>query len=212
MTDICHLTASASDQQLWSRAMYQLLRLLSIDHMAATIEQKAVDVVVVPVLVEQLSGREELESVAAAVALSRLALRHAAAVVDASAVPPLVQLVSSPDDDVRTEAIEALCNVTEGSVAGRDAVVAAAGVLEPLLKAMRESTNIKVLAIGVQLLFTLWSVRPSLPPLVKLAPFVPILASLTSTTEEGDRVRVMGVCGGVVCLGVYRGPRYRCRP
>ncbi|CEM25909.1 unnamed protein product [Vitrella brassicaformis CCMP3155] len=144
--------------------MYQLLRLLSINHMASTMEQKAVDVVVVPVLVEQLSGREELES-----------------------------LVSSPDDDVRTEAIEALCNVTKGSVTGRDAVVAAAGVLEPLLKAMRESSSIKVLARGVQLLFTLWSVRPPLPPLAKLAPFVPILASFTSATDEGDRVRVMGV-------------------
>jgi len=132
-------------------------------------------------------------------------------VVDASAVPPLVQLVSSPDDDVRTAAIAALRSITVGSVARRDAVVAA-GVLEPLLKAMRESSSIKVLARGVQLLFTLWSVRPPLPPLAKLAPFVPILASFTSATDEGDRVRVMGVRGGVVCLGVYRGPRYRCRP
>ncbi|CEM29747.1 unnamed protein product [Vitrella brassicaformis CCMP3155] len=149
-------------------------------------KQKAVDIGLVPVLVEQLNGCEEVQK-PAAFALGVLALDHGdEVVVDAGAVPPLVQLVSSPNDDVRATAIFALCMITKGSATHRDAVVAA-GILQPLLKAMRESTNADVLALGADLLCDVWSVQP-LPPLGKLAPFLPVLVSLIAAPQQDDRV------------------------
>ncbi|CEM14190.1 unnamed protein product [Vitrella brassicaformis CCMP3155] len=190
MADLRNLMASTRDQQqLRTHAMMQLWKLLTIEHLEGAKGQKAVDIGLVPVLVEQLSGCDEVQKIAA-LFLSGLAIHHAEAVVDAGAVLPLVQLVSSPDDDVRTAAIAALRSITVGSVARRDAVVAA-GVLEPLLKAMRESSNSQVLAIGACLLSDLLDVSANSPlpaPLAEFAPFVPILVGLICTTKQDELV------------------------
>ncbi|CEM29132.1 unnamed protein product [Vitrella brassicaformis CCMP3155] len=188
MTDICNMMASASDPQLRAEAMRQLAGLLSIEHIEG-IGQKAVDVGLVPVLVEQLSGCEDLQA-AAGQALSMLAIQNGDAVVNADAVPPLVQLVSSPDDDVRGGGIATLCNITAGSAACRDVVVAA-GIVEPLLKAMRESSNAAVLTVSACLLRNLWIVPENAPlpaPLAELAPFVPVLVGLVAAPQQDDRV------------------------
>ncbi|CEM14166.1 unnamed protein product [Vitrella brassicaformis CCMP3155] len=191
MTDICDLIASASDPQLRIGAIAELLQLLLIEHMAVTIEQKAIDAGVAPVLVEQLSGCEAVEK-PATWALCMLA-RHqagAAAVANAGAIPPLVQLVSSPDDVMRVAAIEALCVATVNSSTRRDAVLAA-GILEPLLKVMRESSNVDVLTGGAYLLCYLLSVSENSPhpvPLAELVPFLPVLVGLIAAPQQDDNV------------------------
>ncbi|CEM29156.1 unnamed protein product [Vitrella brassicaformis CCMP3155] len=191
MTDICNLiaSASASDPQLCISAIGLLPRLLLIEHMAGTIEEKAIDAGLVPVLVEQLSGCDKVQK-PAALALSRLARHHSDLVVDAGAVPPLVQLVSSADDNVRGAAIAALCIITTESSTCRDAVLAA-GVLQPLLKAMRESSNVAVLTGSAYLLCYLWSVSENSPhpvPLAELVPFLPVLVGLIAAPQQDDNV------------------------
>jgi len=162
ISDICHLIASASEPQVRTDVVRQLVQLLSIKRLDGTIEQKAIDAGVLPALVEQLSGCEEVQR-QAALALGELAITHGDLVVDAGAVPPLVQLVSSADDNVRGAAIAALCIITTESSTCRDAVLAA-GVLQPLLKAMRESSVIRVLHLGARLLGILLSVSENSPP------------------------------------------------
>ncbi|CEM14169.1 unnamed protein product [Vitrella brassicaformis CCMP3155] len=212
MTDICHLIASASDPQLRTDVIRQLVRLLSIEHMNGNaIDEKAFSAGVVPVLVEQLrfsltkGPAEEVEGLVAALALGMLGARHATAFVDAGAIPPLVQLVSSPNDYVRLGAVGALKKVTEGSVARRDAVLAA-GILQPLLVTIRESTMTDVVAMGVQLVATLWSVQPR-PPLADLAPFVPELVRLFSAPQQDEcvKVKARGALAyvGVLCIEAY---------
>mmetsp|Transcript_37152 Transcript_37152/g.106335 ORF Transcript_37152/g.106335 Transcript_37152/m.106335 type:complete len:521 (-) Transcript_37152:435-1997(-) len=187
ISDICHLIASASEPQVRTDVVRQLVQLLSIKRLDGTIEQKAIDAGVLPALVEQLSGCEEVQR-QAALALGELAITHGDLVVDAGAVPPLVQLVSSADDNVRGAAIAALCIITTESSTCRDAVLAA-GVLQPLLKAMRESTSdADVLYLGAELLINLWSVRPLPVPLAECAPFLPVLVGLISKPEQDDSV------------------------
>ncbi|CEM10015.1 unnamed protein product [Vitrella brassicaformis CCMP3155] len=188
MADICQLLASASGPQV---RVSKLLRPLSTKHMCDIVGQKAVDAGVVPALVGQLSECEEMQIPATLVlALSMLAADHAAAVVDAGAVPPLVQLVSSGTDRVRLAAIAALRMIMEGSVDRRDAVVAA-GVLQPLLPVTRESSDTDVLTWSARLVYDLWSVAENEPlpiPLAELAPFVPVLVGLIAAPEQDDRV------------------------
>ncbi|CEM09037.1 unnamed protein product [Vitrella brassicaformis CCMP3155] len=193
MNDLCQVMASAGGPQhqdqprLRADAVRLLFLLLSVKHVDV-MEQKAISAGALPALVEQLSGCEEAQKFAA-VALSELAVRHgdAVVVVDAGAVPPLVQLVSSPHDNVRVMAIAALFKTTEGSVACRNAVVAA-GVLQPLLTAMRESTKADVLAMGAHLLGNLWCDRPLPAPLAEFAPFLPVLVNLIGAPQQNDRV------------------------
>ncbi|CEM14167.1 unnamed protein product [Vitrella brassicaformis CCMP3155] len=187
MTDLCHLMASASDPQLKrTDVIRQLLQLLCVEHMDGTMDRKAVNADAVPVLVEQLRCSETQGP--AAWAISVLAMRNGDLVVDAGAIQPLVQLVSSSDDYVRLGAIGALDKVAAESVSRRDAVLAA-GVLQPLLKAMRESTSdADVLYLGAELLINLWSVRPLPVPLAECAPFLPVLVGLISKPEQDDSV------------------------
>jgi len=154
----------------------------------------------------------------AAKALGLLADRHVAAVVDAGAIPPLVQLVSSSVDDVCGEAICALGHIAGGSVTHRELVLAA-GILEPLLKVLRESSHTPVLRIGAWLLVHVHCREPSYP-LADFAPFVAVLLNhigqpeqdqgvlecaltvLTQVSEDELRhaVRAMGLCGRLVEL------------
>ncbi|CEM10029.1 unnamed protein product [Vitrella brassicaformis CCMP3155] len=180
--------ASASDPQVRTEAVRQLAGLLFIEHIEG-IGQKTVDIGVVPLLVEQLSECEDLQA-AAGQALSVLAIQNGDAVVNAGAVPPLVQLLSSPDDDVHGRGIATLCNVTAGSAARRDVVVAA-GILEPLLKVMRESSNAAMLTVSAHLLRNLWIVSENAPlpaPLAEFAPFLPLLINLIAAPQQDECV------------------------
>jgi len=133
LSDICHLMASASDPQLRSEAIFQLIRLLSIKHLEGTIEQKAVNTDgLVAVLVDLLRCEATYVQARAAQTLGMLAVRHAA-VVDAGAVQPLVQLLSSSDGDVRNEAIWALGNIAAGTSEQTPAIVDAGGI-PPLIQ------------------------------------------------------------------------------
>ncbi|CEM14193.1 unnamed protein product [Vitrella brassicaformis CCMP3155] len=190
IADICHLIASANESQVRAQAVGWFGPLLSLPrHRDGTIEQKAIDAGVLPALVEQLSGCEKVQNVAA-LALGRLAIHHAGSVVDAGAVPPLVQLVSSHDDNVREAAIGVLCIITTESSTHRDAVLAD-GVLQPLLKAMREGSVIRVPHLSGRLLWNLLSGSKKSPlpvPLAELAPFLPVLVGLITAPEQDDRV------------------------
>jgi len=187
LTDIRNLMASASDRQLRLRALRRLVRLLSIKHMQGAMGQRAVDVGMVPVLVELLGGCEEVQKLAA-YSLNLLAIHHAKAVADAGAVPRLVQAVASLHDDVRGPAICALESIADTSMDRIDAVLAV-GILEPLLKAMNESSSIQVLAMGGELLGKLWSGLPLPVPLGESGRFLPVLVSLLSAPEQNELVR-----------------------
>ncbi|CEM29127.1 unnamed protein product [Vitrella brassicaformis CCMP3155] len=197
MADIRHLIASASDPLLRMGAIYELVGLLSIEHIEG-IGQKAVDVGLLPVLIGQLGGPEVQTGAARVICL--LAVDHAEAVVNAGAVPPLVQLVSSHTGDVRLGAIDVLRNITAGSATRRDAVLAA-GILEPLLRVMQESSdNSDVPAWSARLLCNLWSVPESdlenqpvpvtfpVVPLAECVPFVPVLAGLIAAPQQDNHV------------------------
>ncbi|CEM29119.1 unnamed protein product [Vitrella brassicaformis CCMP3155] len=200
VADIRNLMASASDPQLRIGAICDLIGLLSIEHIEG-IGQKAVDIGVVPLLVEQLSGCEDLQA-AAGQALSMLAIQNGDAVANADAVPPLVQLVSSHTDRVCVWAIMALCHVMSGLAARRDVVVAA-GIVEPLLKVMRETSNVDVLKGSALLLRNLWIVPENAPlpaAVAELAPFVPVVVGLIAAPEQDDHV-LRGARGALAHFG-----------
>ncbi|CEM38238.1 unnamed protein product [Vitrella brassicaformis CCMP3155] len=168
--------------------------------------QEAVDAGVIQPLVGLLSdsGRPTLQGDAAC-ALANIATgtsEQTQAIVDAGGIPPLIQLLSSPDGDVRHQAVCALGNIAVGGPAARDLVLAA-GVMEPLLKVLRESKKVSMLRSASRTLANLCSRQPP-PPFELVSPAVPVVAELIRRPDQDAKVLRQG------CLALshltYEGP------
>ncbi|KAL1190961.1 Importin subunit alpha-1 [Cardamine amara subsp. amara] len=103
-------------------------------------------------------------------------------VIDHGALPILVKLLSSPEDDVLEQAIWALGTVAGGSTENRDHVLSS-GVLDPLLPHLNVNTKESVLRIATATLANLCRGQP--PPLFhQVKPALPTLKRLLQSDDE----------------------------
>eukprot|EP01067_Filipodium_phascolosomae_P008864 Filipodium_phascolosomae@DN7792_c0_g1_i1.p1 len=102
-------------------------------------------------------------------------------VTDAGAVPVFVQILTSPNDDVREQAVWALGNIAGDSTRCRDLVLESGG-LPPLLNQLRESEKLTMLRNATWALSNLCRGKPP-------APFdwvAPALGTLSRLVYSGD--------------------------
>ncbi len=107
---------------------------------------------------------------------------HTRVVIDNGAVPVFVQLLSSPNDDVREQAVWALGNIAGDSPKCRDLVLAA-NALPPLLDQLKEGSKISMLRNATWTLSNFCRGKPP-PPFMQTKMALPSLARLIHSTDE----------------------------
>eukprot|EP00210_Caulerpa_lentillifera_P003263 g3114.t1 len=107
---------------------------------------------------------------------------HTRVVIDNDAVPIFVQLLSSPNDDVREQAVWALGNIAGDSVGYRDRVLEA-GALWPLLDQLRESSKLSMLRNATWTLSNFCRGKPG-PNFEHIKNALPSLARHIHSTDE----------------------------
>merc|ERR1719277_527860 len=102
-------------------------------------------------------------------------------VVEHGALPIFVELLGSPNDDVREQAVWALGNIAGDSTNFRDLVLQSGG-LDPITQVLRECEKISIVRNTTWALSNLCRGKPA-PPLQWVAPALPTLANLLQATD-----------------------------
>jgi hypothetical protein len=97
-------------------------------------------------------------------------------------VPAFVRLLSSPNEDVREQAVWALGNIAGDGVATRDLVISA-GIVEPLLRAITPGAKDTFIRNAAWTLSNLCRGKP-LPDIRLVAPLLPKLSALITSTDR----------------------------
>jgi len=103
-------------------------------------------------------------------------------VIDNGAVPVFKDLLSSPNDDVREQAVWALGNIAGDSPRCRDFVLSH-GVMDPLLLNLIESSKLSMLRNATWTLSNLCRAKPQ-PNWDLVSPALPTLAKLIYSTDD----------------------------
>ncbi|KAL3927317.1 MAG: hypothetical protein SGPRY_002878 [Prymnesium sp.] len=107
---------------------------------------------------------------------------HTRVVIANGAVPIFVQLLMSPNDDVREQAVWALGNIAGDSPECRDLVLMQ-GVLQPLLEQLNPNSKMSMLRNATWTLSNLCRGKPQ-PAWNLVTPALPILAQLIFSTDD----------------------------
>merc|ERR1719356_757198 len=102
-------------------------------------------------------------------------------VVDQGALPVFVQLLGSPNDDVREQAVWALGNIAGDSPNFRDLVLQSGG-LEPIMAVLREAEKISIMRNTTWTLSNLCRGKPP-PPFEWVSPALGTLANLIYSSD-----------------------------
>lgn len=177
------LAVVSENPQEQFQATQQLRKLLSVEHNPPI--QEVIGTGVVPKLVELLKdiSRPELQFEAEWV-LTNIASGSAdqtRVVVEAGALPLFIQLLMSPNADVREQAIWALGNIAGDCANFRDLVLHAGGLL-PIMTVLQQTDKTSLMRNATWTLSNLCRGKPP-PPFEMVAPALPTLAQLINSTD-----------------------------
>jgi hypothetical protein len=173
----------SGDSQAQFNATHQYRKLLSIQHNPPIQEVIAAGVVPRFVLFLQEVNRPDLQFEAAWV-LTNIAsgtAEQTRVVVEHGALPIFVQLLQSPNEDVREQAVWALGNIAGDSPNFRDLVLQSGG-LNPIMTVLRESEKTSMMRNATWTLSNLCRGKPP-PPFEWVSPALGTLANLVYSND-----------------------------
>mmetsp|Transcript_110251 Transcript_110251/g.311026 ORF Transcript_110251/g.311026 Transcript_110251/m.311026 type:complete len:538 (-) Transcript_110251:183-1796(-) len=213
LPELTQMLASA-DPQAQFNATQQFRKILSVENNPPI--QEVIQSGVVPQIVQFLKevSKPDLQFEAAWV-LTNIASGSAdqtKVVVDQGALPVLVNLLQSTNDDVREQAVWALGNIAGDSPNFRDLVLQSGGLV-PIMTVLRESEKTSMMRNATWTLSNLCRGKPP-PPLEWVSPALGILSQLIQSTDceiltdacwalsylsDGTNDRIGAVIGANIC-------------